>query len=84
MMETEDCAKKIVEAALSNRRYALIPTWYSFNVLFRVFAPELLEIPPRMFLLGKPPSKSVKMASELLLGEETSRQIFQSLKALAA
>lgn len=84
MMETADCAKMIVDAAMANRGWAVIPYWYSFNVLFRVFAPEMLEIPPRMFLLGKPPSKGGKMVVDSLLGEETSRNAFQSLKALAA
>lgn len=83
MMETADCAKKIVDAALANRRYALVPFWYSFNIVFRLFAPELLEIPPRMFLLGKPPSKEVKVVSSTLLGEDTTKKVFQSLKKLA-
>lgn len=82
-METADCAKKIVDAALANKRYALVPFWYSFNLVFRLFAPELLEIPPRMFLLGKPPNKTVKALFDTLLGEETTKKVFQSLKALA-
>jgi len=84
MMETADCAKKIVDAAMANQRWALVPYWYSFNVLFRVFAPELLEIPPRMFLLGKPPSKGVGTVFDTVLGKENSRKAFQSLKAFAA
>lgn len=84
MMETADCAKKIVDAAMANRRWAVVPFWYSFNMLFRVFAPELLEISPRMFLLGKPPSKGVKIMLDSLLGKETSQKAFQSLKAFAA
>ncbi|KAG0566443.1 hypothetical protein KC19_7G064300 [Ceratodon purpureus] len=83
MMKTEDCAKKIVDAALANNRWALVPFWYSFNVLFRVFAPELLEVPPRMFLLGKPPNKGVKLMSESVLGKDNSHKAFQSLKAFA-
>lgn len=81
MMETADCAKKIVDAAISNQKWALVPYWYSVNVLFRVFAPELLEIPLRMFLLGKPPSKGVSIMFDSLLGKETSRKAFESLKA---
>lgn len=83
-METADCAKKIVDAAMANRRYALVPFWYSFNLMFRLFAPEFLEIPPRMFLLGKPPTKSVKSVFDSLLGEDTTTKAFRSLKAFAA
>lgn len=80
-METEDCAKMIVEAAMADRRYAVVPFWYTFNLLFRVFAPELLDWPPRMFLLGQPPTKEVKSVFDMLLGEETTKQAFQSLTA---
>jgi hypothetical protein len=82
MMETADCARKIVDAAMANRRYALVPFWYSSNLLFRVFAPEVLEIFPRMFLLGKPPNKTAKSVFHKLIGEEATQKGFQSLTAL--
>ncbi|KAH7432702.1 hypothetical protein KP509_07G035800 [Ceratopteris richardii] len=39
----EDCAKAIVRGALRNYKYVRVPYWYTVFLLYRVFAPEVLD-----------------------------------------
>ncbi|CAM6014500.1 unnamed protein product [Sphagnum balticum] len=81
MMETDEAARTIVQAAVEEKHYIIVPYWYIFNLFYRTFAPELLDWPPRVFLLGKPPNKEIKMICEMLLGEENTQKLFQKFTA---
>ncbi|KAJ7545885.1 hypothetical protein O6H91_08G014900 [Diphasiastrum complanatum] len=61
----EECAQAIVTGALRGKHYVIYPFWYSTLLLYRVFAPELLEWSYRLLFVSKapgtdePPSKII-------------------------
>ncbi|MCO5572401.1 hypothetical protein L7F22_026155 [Adiantum nelumboides] len=39
----EECAKAMLRGALRNYRYVRVPYWYTVFLLYRIFAPEVLD-----------------------------------------
>ncbi|KAH7307533.1 hypothetical protein KP509_22G064000 [Ceratopteris richardii] len=60
----EDCAKAMVLGALKGKRHVQVPSWYNTFVLYRVFAPEVLDWVYRLLYVqktsqGKPYTKAI-------------------------
>ncbi|KAJ7535463.1 hypothetical protein O6H91_12G035200 [Diphasiastrum complanatum] len=79
MLSTPSAARAIVEAAVAGKRYHIVPFWYATWLPYKVFAPELLEWPPRMFLLGKPPTRAVETICNTVLGKDNTQKLFRAL-----
>lgn len=82
MMPTQAAARRIVDAAVKRARYVIVPFWYWSWLPYRFLAPQLLEWPPRMFLLGQPPTESVGKVAEMLLGDDNATKLFQKIASL--
>lgn len=63
----EECAKAMLKGALRNYRYVRVPYWYTIFLLYRIFAPEVLDFLMALVYLvptpgrkdGAPLSKSI-------------------------
>lgn len=60
----ENCAKAMVQGALKGKRYVQVPAWYKILVLYRIFAPEIIDWLYRLLYVekspkGKPYSKAI-------------------------
>ncbi|KAJ7298912.1 hypothetical protein O6H91_Y367700 [Diphasiastrum complanatum] len=64
---------------VAGKRYHIVPFWYATWLPYKVFAPELLEWPPRMFLLGKPPTRAVETICNTVLGKDNTQKLFRAL-----
>ncbi|XP_024515045.1 11-beta-hydroxysteroid dehydrogenase 1B [Selaginella moellendorffii] len=82
MIPSGDAAKAVVDASISRKRHAIVPSWYSSWLPYRAFAPELMEWLPRATLVGKPPSIMVNRALNAILGEELTSKLFRAIAAL--
>ncbi|CAI7863090.1 unnamed protein product [Closterium sp. NIES-54] len=51
MLRPDTVAKALVDGACCGARYVLIPTWFLAALLFRLFAPEALDLSLQMMML---------------------------------
>lgn len=56
----EECAKAMVRGALRNHRYVRMPYWYTVFLLYRVFAPEVLDFMMALIYLVPVPGRKDK------------------------
>ncbi|KAH7290924.1 hypothetical protein KP509_30G069400 [Ceratopteris richardii] len=53
----EECAKAIIRGALRNYKYVRVPYWYTVFLLYRIFAPEVLDFLLALFYLVPTPGR---------------------------
>ncbi|KAJ0971224.1 hypothetical protein J5N97_019183 [Dioscorea zingiberensis] len=58
VVNSEECARAIVTAARRGERCVTVPSWFSVFYLWRVFAPEVIDLLYRMFLLARPATET--------------------------
>ncbi|KAI5054532.1 hypothetical protein GOP47_0027665 [Adiantum capillus-veneris] len=62
----ENCAKAMVLGALKGKRYVQVPAWFNVFILYRVFAPELIDWMYRFLYVEKTSSQG-KLYSKAIL-----------------
>jgi short-subunit dehydrogenase len=68
IVSVQECAENAVKGVVRGKRYVIVPWYYSIFLLFRVFAPEILEWAFRFIFVRnprKPLSKSILEATQV-------------------
>ena len=53
----EECAKALVHGAVRGERYVRVPFWYTVFMLYRIFAPEVIDFVQALVYLTPTPGR---------------------------
>lgn len=56
LLPVEVAAQQIVQAAVRRDRYIIVPGWYKLFLLYRIFAPEVMDWTNRYIIQVRPGS----------------------------
>ena len=57
MAYAEECAKALLRGAMRSERYVRIPFWYTVFLLYRIFAPEVMDFVQALIYLTPTPGR---------------------------
>lgn len=70
----KNCAKAMVQAAQQGERYLTVPEWFRAMYLWRVFAPEVVEICYRLLYMHGHGARQTD-ASSKMMAESGGKQL---------
>ncbi|EFJ04409.1 hypothetical protein SELMODRAFT_138761 [Selaginella moellendorffii] len=70
----EECAKAIFSGTVRGARYVRVPSWYGVTLLYRIFAPELIEWTYRLLFVSPAPGTQVP-AAKLIMDVPGAKEI---------